>query len=139
MNDDSVRLARDANGKYLTTEAENLRIRVEYLVSLLARLDRYLISTGPIDPGSTAHWEIFIAAGHTQEQWHKHPCPWLGKKTRDAAGLASAEKRIAELEDSLNVIDKDRESYYAPVIAEKDRRIAELEHEAEVVVKEKEA
>jgi len=44
-----------------------------------------------------------------------------------AAGLASAEKRIAELEDSLNVIDKDRESYYAPVIAEKDRRIAELE------------
>ena len=56
-----------------------------------------------------------------------------------AVGLASAEKRIAELEDSLNVIDKDRESYYAPVIAEKDRRIAELEHEAEVVVKEKEA
>jgi len=49
------------------------------------------------------------------------------------------DKRIAELEDSLNVIDKDRESYYAPVIAEKDRRIAELEHEAEVVVKEKEA
>ena len=46
-----------------------------------------------------------------------------------AAGLACAEKRIAELEDSLNVIDKDRECYYAPVIAEKDRRIAELERE----------
>jgi len=44
----------------------------------------------------------------------------------------SVEKRIAELEDSLNVIDKDRECYYAPVIAEKDRRIAELEHELEI-------
>ena len=39
----------------------------------------------------------------------------------------SVEKRIAELEDSLNVIDKDRECQYASLIAEKDKRIADLE------------
>jgi len=48
---------------FYTTEEENLKGRVNYLESLLRKIDEYLRTKGSIHKDSKAHQEIIVTLG----------------------------------------------------------------------------
>ena len=96
---------------YYTTEENNLRGRVEFLEALIARQHAYLMLTGPIEPGSEAHYHIYVANGHSPEEWKNLTIPSMkgdDKVNKKQFELICAEVHNAEWEQSKRV------GYHAP-------------------------
>jgi len=63
--------------QFFTTDEENLKTRVSYLEGLISKLNATLTLGREIGPGSEAHRDLYIACGHSLQEWLTHPCPWI--------------------------------------------------------------